>query len=103
MRLQSARRGTRLWARAQGGFQHQADVFGVGGAQDNPALLAALNQYVKEEKGGLFFNMMKKRYFKNKRTIAKAKDSLRVDLSGRLSPYDELVKNTPASTAKIGG
>ena len=60
--------------------------------KDNPALLAALNQYVKEEKGGLFFNMMKKRYFKNKRTIAKAKDSLRVDLSGRLSPYDELVK-----------
>ena len=59
---------------------------------DNPALLAALNQYVQEEKGGLFFNMMKKRYFKNKRTIAKAKDSLRVDLSGRLSPYDELVK-----------
>lgn len=59
---------------------------------DNPALLAALNQYVKEEKGGLFFNVMKKQYFKNKRTIAKAKDSLRVDLSGRLSPYDELVK-----------
>ena len=47
--------------------------------KDNPALLAALNQYVKEEKGGLFFNMMKRRYFKNKRTIAKAKDSLRVD------------------------
>ncbi len=60
--------------------------------EDNPALLAALNQYIKKEKGGLFFNMMKKRYFKNKRTIAKAKDSLRVDLSGRLSPYDELVK-----------
>ena len=60
--------------------------------EDNPALLAALNLYVQEEKGGLFFNMMKKRYFKNKRTIAKAKDSLRVDLSGRLSPYDELVK-----------
>ena len=36
--------------------------------------------------------MMKKRYFKNKRTITRAKDSLRVDLSGRLSPYDELVK-----------
>ena len=60
--------------------------------ENNPALLAALNQYIKEEKRGLFFNMMKKRYFKNKRTIAKAKDSLRVDLSGRLSPYDELVK-----------
>ena len=36
--------------------------------------------------------MMKKRYFENKRTITRAKDSLRVDLSGRLSPYDELVK-----------
>ena len=60
--------------------------------EDNPALLAALNQYIKKEKSGLFFNMMEKRYFKNKRTIAKAKDSLRVDLSGRLSPYDELVK-----------
>jgi membrane-bound lytic murein transglycosylase F len=60
--------------------------------EDNPALLAALNQYVQQEEGGLFFNMMKKRYFKNKRTIAKAKDSLRVDLSGRLSPYDDLVK-----------
>ena len=93
MRFQSARRRTRLWAPAQGGLQHQADgLWGGRCVRDNPALLAALNQYVKEEKGGLFFNMMKKRYFKNKRTIAKAKDSLRVDLSGRLSPYDELVK-----------
>ena len=73
-------------------FSIKPTVLGWAVRRDNPALLAALNQYVKEEKGGLFFNMMKKRYFKNKRTIAKAKDSLRVDLSGRLSPYDELVK-----------
>ena len=73
-------------------FSIKPTVLGWAVREDNPALLAALNRYVKEEKGGLFFNMMKKRYFKNKRTITKAKDSLRVDLSGRLSPYDELVK-----------
>ena len=73
-------------------FSIKPTALGWAVREDNPALLAALNQYVKDEKGGLFFNMMKKRYFKNKRTMAKAKDSLRVDLSGRLSPYDELVK-----------
>ena len=78
--------------RLKAAFSIKPTVLGWAVRKDNPALLAALNQYVKEEKGGLFFNMMKKRYFENKRTIAKAKDSLRVDLSGRLSPYDELVK-----------
>ena len=73
-------------------FSVKPTVLGWAVRRDNPALLTALNQYVQEEKGGLFFNLMKKRYFKNKRTITRAKDSLRVDLSGRLSPYDELVK-----------
>ena len=60
--------------------------------KDNSELLAALNEYIRKEKGGLFFNMMKKRYFENTRTIAKAKDSMRVGLSGQLSPYDDLTK-----------
>ncbi len=60
--------------------------------EDNPALLAALNQYISQEKRGLFFNLMRKKYFENIRTIAKSKDSLRVDLSGQLSPYDDHVK-----------
>ena len=60
--------------------------------KDNSELLAALNEYIKEEKGGLFFNMMKKRYFKSTRAVARAKDSTRVGLSGQLSPYDELAK-----------
>ena len=47
---------------------------------------------MRREKGGLFFNMMKKRYFKNSRAIARAKDSMRVDLGGQLSPYDDLAK-----------
>ena len=60
--------------------------------KDNTDLLSALDEYIRQEKGGLFFNMMKKRYFENTRTIAKAKDSMRVDLSGQLSPYDDLTK-----------
>ena len=60
--------------------------------KDNPALGAALDQYIKQEKRGLFFNLMHKKYFENLRTIAKSRDSLRVDLSGKLSPYDEHVK-----------
>ena len=60
--------------------------------KDNSELLAALNEYIKEEKGGLFFNMMKKRYFKSTRAVARAKDSMRVGLSGQLSPYDDLAK-----------
>ena len=60
--------------------------------EGNPALLAALDQYINQEKRGLFFNLMRKKYFANIRTIAKSKDSLRVDLSGQLSPYDDHVK-----------
>ena len=78
--------------RLKAAFSIKPTVLGWAVRKDNPELLAALDQYVREEKGGLLFNMMKKRYFENKRTIAKAKDSLRVDLSGRLSPFDDLVK-----------
>ena len=60
--------------------------------KDNSELLTALNKYIKEEKGGLFFNMMKNRYFKSTRAVARAKDSMRVGLSGQLSPYDDLTK-----------
>ncbi|MCY3772785.1 MAG: transporter substrate-binding domain-containing protein [Gemmatimonadetes bacterium] len=60
--------------------------------RENPALLAALDQYIKKEKRGLFFNLMHQKYFENLRTIAKSRDSLRVDLSGQLSPYDDHVK-----------
>ena len=60
--------------------------------KDNSELLAALNKYIKEEKGGLFFNMMRNRYFKSTRAVARAKDSMRVGLSGQLSPYDDLTK-----------
>ncbi len=60
--------------------------------EDNQALLAALDQYIGQEKRGLFFNLMRKKYFENIRTISKSKDSLRVDRSGQLSPFDDHVK-----------
>lgn len=58
----------------------------------NPSLLESLNEYIRREKGGLFFNMMKKRYFENPRRIARSRDSTRVGTSGQLSPYDDLAK-----------
>jgi len=60
--------------------------------KNSPALRAALDEYVNAEKRGLFFNLMRKKYFENKRTIAKSRDSQRVDVGGRLSPFDDQVK-----------
>ena len=78
--------------RLKAAFSIKSTLLGWAVRKDNPALLASLNQYIQREKGGLFFNMMKKRYFENSRGIARAKDSMRVDLSGQLSPYDGLAK-----------
>lgn len=78
--------------RLKAAFSIKPTALGWAVRKSNPELLAALDQYIAREKGGLFFNMMKKRYFQNKRAVARAKDSLRVDLGGKLSPYDDLVK-----------
>ena len=78
--------------RIKAAFSIKPTALGWAVRKDNAELLAALDQYIAKEKGGLFFNMMKKRYFKNKRAVFRAKDSLRVDLGGQLSPYDALVK-----------
>ncbi|MFQ5456351.1 MAG: membrane-bound lytic murein transglycosylase MltF [Nitrospirota bacterium] len=58
----------------------------------NRKLQRALNDYIKKEYRGLFYNMMKKRYFNNKKNISKAHNEFRSDLSGRISPYDDIVK-----------
>ena len=73
-------------------FRVKPTSLGWAVRKNNPALLAALDRYIKEEKRGLFFNLMRKKYFENLRTISKSRDSLRVDLSGQLSPYDDHVK-----------
>ena len=73
-------------------FSVKSTTLGWAVRKGNPALLGSLNEYIRREKGGLYFNMMKKRYFENPRRIARAKDSTRVGISGRLSPYDDLAK-----------
>ena len=78
--------------RLKAAFSIKSTELGWAVRKGNPALLASLDHYVKREKGGLFFNMMKKRYFKSSRAIARAKDSMRVDLGGQLSPFDGLAK-----------
>ncbi len=60
--------------------------------KDNQELRQALNRFIKKEYRGLFYNMRKERYFENPKTIARAEDEWRMDRSGRISPYDDLVK-----------
>jgi len=57
----------------------------------NPQLLQAINQYLKKEYHGLFYNITLKKYFKNSRTIRK-QAKLRTTHTGELSPYDTLVQ-----------
>ena len=63
--------------RIKAAFSIKPTALGWAVRKGNAELLAALDQYIAKEKGGLFFNMMKKRYFKNKRAVFRAKDSLR--------------------------
>ena len=78
--------------RLKAAFSIKSTTLGWAVRKGNPALLGSLNEYIRREKGGLYFNMMKKRYFENPRRIARAKDSTRVGISGQLSPYDDLAK-----------
>ena len=55
VRLQSARRGARLWAATQGGFQHQADGFGVGGAPGQSGFAGGAQPVCPRGKGRLVF------------------------------------------------
>jgi membrane-bound lytic murein transglycosylase F len=62
--------------------------------KENRVLKASLDGYIKKQTGGVFLNVLKKKYFKDKKTIVSAfnEDEFRSDLSGRISPYDELAK-----------
>ena len=57
----------------------------------NPALLDAINHYVKKEYRGLFYNITLQKYFKNPRTI-RTHVEFRSSRTGQLSPYDTLVQ-----------
>jgi len=60
----------------------------------NPQLLQALNQYIKANYRGMFYNLTRDKYFKQAGNVAKNMDQ-RADGAnnkGKLSPYDSIVK-----------
>ncbi len=66
---------------------------GWGVRQNNPQLLAALNQFIRREYRQLFYNITYSKYFENEHNIKKYRDErIRPGEKAILSPYDELVK-----------
>lgn len=63
--------------------------------QQNGQLLHAVNRYLRKEYRGLHYNLIKARYFGSRRT-QKDHVRFRVAKSGRLSPFDDLIKKYAA-------
>ena len=57
----------------------------------NPELLKFLSSWVKKNYRGLDYNILKKRYFENRRNFAKAKEQ-RLGKTGQISPYDPIIE-----------
>jgi membrane-bound lytic murein transglycosylase F len=57
----------------------------------NPQLLNALNAFIKKEYRGTFYNVVKTRYFGNKKRQKNYREN-RIQADSALSPYDNLVK-----------
>lgn len=73
-------------------FSIKPTTLGWAVRENNQQLLLSLNTFIDQLDRSMFYNMLKGKYFANTRTIAKARDSLRVDISGQLSPYDDLAR-----------
>ncbi|MBT4838142.1 MAG: transporter substrate-binding domain-containing protein [Methylococcales bacterium] len=59
--------------------------------QEDQQLLKALNQFIKKEYKGLFYNVLYKKYFTSEKQI-KRHVQYRPEKTGELSPYDEIVQ-----------
>lgn len=64
---------------------------GWGVRKDNPELLAAIDGYLGDIYRGLFFNVTYKKYFRDSKRIKRLVAG-RSEQSGRLSPYDDIVR-----------
>jgi membrane-bound lytic murein transglycosylase F len=64
--------------------------------RSNPRLLQALNDFLEAERKSVTMNTLRRRYLANPRTVARAKGAWRSDVSGRISPYDDLAKKYAA-------
>ncbi len=64
--------------------------------EDNPELLAALDEYLEAQPGSRFFNVLRRKYFENRRMLERGRSAWRSDRSGRLSPWDDVVREAAA-------
>ena len=58
----------------------------------NSELREALDSFLRDEYRGVDFNVIRRRYFSSPRTIASLRGDFRSDVSGRISPYDDLIR-----------
>lgn len=71
--------------------QTAAKQIAYGVRPDAPQLKAWLDGFVKRTYRGLEYNIARKRYFKNRRTLRSSRKG-RLGKSGRISPYDDIIK-----------
>ncbi|MFQ5480097.1 MAG: transporter substrate-binding domain-containing protein [Thermodesulfobacteriota bacterium] len=71
---------------------------GIGWAvrKEDVKLLARLNAFIKKQHKSFFYNTIKDKYFNGSVSVPEVDKDLRYDRSGRISPYDELVKKYAA-------
>jgi membrane-bound lytic murein transglycosylase F len=59
---------------------------------NNPQLLAYLNEFIRKHYRRTFYNVIKNKYFSNEKSQLKHREA-RLETGSNLSPYDEIVKN----------
>lgn len=67
-----------------------------GVRESNPELLAALDRYLEDQRGSRFFNVLRRKYFQNRRMLERGRDDWRSDRSGRISPWDDAIRAAAA-------
>ncbi len=82
--------------RLQAAFALADEELGWIVRRSNPRLLQALNDFLEAERRSTRTNTLRRRYLENPRGIARAKGTWRSDVSGRISPWDDLAKKYAA-------
>jgi membrane-bound lytic murein transglycosylase F len=78
--------------RLEAAFSIKAVRHGWAVRPQNPELRDALDAFLRREYRGLYFNVLRQRYFESPRDLACVRDDFRSDVSGRISPYDDLIR-----------
>jgi len=65
--------------------------------EDNPQLRAALDHFLAQNRRSRFFNVVRRKYFENERMLERGRGEWRSDRSGRISPWDETIREAAAA------